>query len=443
MKRGNYEGGPSPGAAPAAVKRHRGDGKFEVRLLVPSKCAGSIIGKGGQNIQKLRTEFNANIRVPDCPGPERVMTVQADSPDVTASVLEQTVTVLTEESMRGGGNNAAPNNKSSSNEADGPVLEARLLIHQSIVGGIIGRAGFKIKEIRDASGANIKVYQTCAPQSTDRCVAVQGSLSKMIRAMKEVFDVISNTEIKGVDQPYDPINFDGYYAAEYGGYGTEMDVYGGPPRMGNFGNPMGGGGGGGGRGGGGGMRGGSRGGNMSGGGFPFQRGGMARNDGGFGRGGFNEGFNNRGAGGFGRGGGNGNRGYEVGYNNVDVMARNAGSNNYNNGGGPPQQDQAPPAGNFGNSGAEDSGEQETTQVTIPKDMAGAIIGPGGSRIRKIRSDSKASITIDEPVQGSNERIITISGTQRQIQTAQFLLQQSVREHAGPPQMGYGGPQPRY
>ena len=34
MKRGNYEGGPSPGAATAASKRHRGD-KFEVRLLVP------------------------------------------------------------------------------------------------------------------------------------------------------------------------------------------------------------------------------------------------------------------------------------------------------------------------------------------------------------------------------------------------------------------------
>ena len=159
------------------------------------------------------------------------MTVQADNPEIIASVLEQTVPVLTEEAMRGGGGGGGANQPPPKvEEGGGPVLEARLLIHQSIVGGIIGRAGFKIKEIRDASGANIKVYQTCAPQSTDRCVAVHGSLFKMIRAMKEVFEVISNTEIKGVDQPYDPINFDGYYAAEYGGYGTEMDVYGGPPR---------------------------------------------------------------------------------------------------------------------------------------------------------------------------------------------------------------------
>jgi len=442
MKRGNYEGGPSPGAAPAAKKLHRGD-KFEVRLLVPSKSAGSIIGKGGQNIQKLRTEFNANIRVPDCPGPERVMTVQADNPEIIASVLEQTVPVLTEEAMRGGGGGGGANQPPPKvEEGGGPVLEARLLIHQSIVGGIIGRAGFKIKEIRDASGANIKVYQTCAPQSTDRCVAVHGSLFKMIRAMKEVFEVISNTEIKGVDQPYDPINFDGYYAAEYGGYGTEMDVYGGPPRglagggLAGAGMPP--------RGGGG-MGGPPRGGLGGGRGRGGSQGGFR---GGFGGGGF--GGNSGGAGGFGnRGGGGGGAGfnnrYEVGYNNVDVMSytqkNNGGGNNFNNGaGGPPPQDIS---STFSASSGEDNGEQETTQVTIPKDMAGAIIGPGGSRIRKIRSDSKASITIDEPVQGSNERIITITGTQRQIQTAQFLLQQSVREHAGPPQMGYGGPPARY
>merc|ERR1712088_912023 len=84
-------------------------------------------------------------------------------------------------------------------------------------------------------------------------------------------------------------------------------------------------------------------------------------------------------------------------------------------------------GSFGNNDAyatgasnyddeEDSGPTESTHVTIPKEMAGAIIGPGGSRVRKIRAESRATITIDEPVQGSDERIITISGNQRSIQT---------------------------
>ena len=55
-------------------------------------------------------------------------------------------------------------------------------------------------------------------------------------------------------------------------------------------------------------------------------------------------------------------------------------------------------------------------------MAGAIIGKGGSRIRQIRNESGANITIDEAVAGSNDRIITIVGSQDQIQNAQYLLQ---------------------
>lgn len=78
-------------------------------------------------------------------------------------------------------------------------------------------------------------------------------------------------------------------------------------------------------------------------------------------------------------------------------------------------------GNNGQCPNEDG--KETTQVTIPKDLAGAIIGKAGGRIRRIRMDSNAFITIDEPLPGSTDRIITISGTPKQIQMAQFLLQQ--------------------
>ena len=55
-------------------------------------------------------------------------------------------------------------------------------------------------------------------------------------------------------------------------------------------------------------------------------------------------------------------------------------------------------------------------------MAGAIIGKGGSRIMDIRRHSNAQIVIDEALPGSNDRIITITGTPDQIQNAQYLLQ---------------------
>lgn len=56
-------------------------------------------------------------------------------------------------------------------------------------------------------------------------------------------------------------------------------------------------------------------------------------------------------------------------------------------------------------------------------LAGAIIGQGGARIRKIRSESGAGITIEEPLPGSIDRIITITGQPSQIKMAQYLLQQ--------------------
>jgi heterogeneous nuclear ribonucleoprotein K len=250
------------------MKRPRGD-KFETRLLVPSKVAGSIIGKGGSNIQKLRADNNANVRIPDCPGPERVMTILTSDCESAVKVVEQSLPYMTEDAVRGGPGGAA-------NSSPDAAIELRFLIHQSIVGGIIGRAGFKIKEIRDNSGANIKVYQNCAPQSTDRCVSIQGAADKIAKAAGEVLNVVVMTEIKGPDQQYDPINFDSFYSTEYGGYGSEMETGfgGGPGGAGGRGGR-----GGGGRGGGGGGRGNFGGGqdmnNM--GGFGGVRGGMQGN----------------------------------------------------------------------------------------------------------------------------------------------------------------------
>ena len=54
-------------------------------------------------------------------------------------------------------------------------------------------------------------------------------------------------------------------------------------------------------------------------------------------------------------------------------------------------------------------------------------GPGGQRIRKIRNESKANITIEDVQAGSNERLITIEGTEGQISVARYLLRQAVNE----------------
>ncbi|VDK59266.1 unnamed protein product [Gongylonema pulchrum] len=60
----NSFGGTSGGQGTKMGKRQRPDsyqealaaGKYEARLLVSSKGAGGIIGKGGENIKRLRSQ---------------------------------------------------------------------------------------------------------------------------------------------------------------------------------------------------------------------------------------------------------------------------------------------------------------------------------------------------------------------------------------------------
>lgn len=63
----------------------------------------------------------------------------------------------------------------------------------------------------------------------------------------------------------------------------------------------------------------------------------------------------------------------------------------------------------------------TQQIYIPNDMVGAIIGKGGAKINEIRSLSGSVIKINEPQDNSNERLVTITGTQECNQMALYML----------------------
>uniref|UniRef100_A0A2K6N836 ROK N-terminal domain-containing protein n=1 Tax=Rhinopithecus roxellana TaxID=61622 RepID=A0A2K6N836_RHIRO len=53
-----------------AFKRSRNtDEMVELHILLQSKNAGAVIGKGGKNIKALHTEYSANVSVPDSSGP--------------------------------------------------------------------------------------------------------------------------------------------------------------------------------------------------------------------------------------------------------------------------------------------------------------------------------------------------------------------------------------
>ncbi|RMB92583.1 hypothetical protein DUI87_30892 [Hirundo rustica rustica] len=339
--------------------------------------------------------------------------------------------------------------------------ELRLLIHQSLAGGIIGVKGAKIKELRENTQTTIKLFQECCPHSTDRVVLIGGKPDRVVECIKIILDLISESPIKGRAQPYDPNFYDETY--DYGGFTMMFDDRRGRP----VGFPM--------RGRGGFDR------------MPPGRGGRpmppSRRD-------YDDMSPRRGPPPPppGRGGRGGSRARNLplpppppprGGDLMSYDRRGRPGDRYDGMKDPGRDSiesfteiqndhinwlplikwvgylvikrnqvcQAGPSpheavlavtndcnaviiyqfeggsgyggrGSYGDLG----GPIITTQVTIPKDLAGSIIGKGGQRIKQIRHESGASIKIDEPLEGSEDRIITITGTQDQIQNAQYLLQ---------------------
>ncbi|KAH8291465.1 hypothetical protein KR054_011891 [Drosophila jambulina] len=487
------------GEGPQDQKRNRRN-EETVRILIPSSIAGAVIGKGGQHIQKMRTQYKATVSVDDSQGPERTIQISAD--------IESTLEIITE--------------MLKYFEERDEDFDVRLLIHQSLAGCVIGKGGQKIKEIRDRIGCRfLKVFSNVAPQSTDRVVQTVGKQSQVIDAVREVITLTRDTPIKGAIHNYDPMNFDRVYADEYGGYGTgsgstRPSQRGNNRNGGGAGGAAGGGAAGGGNGGGfgaGGARGsaggrggadrfggGAAGGAAAGAGMgqrdnpfinPWANGGGGDVDGfgntGGGAGGFagnsfgggaggpfgGGSFGNNGFGGAGPtdfGGNSGNFGQTQGATGLPSLGsftqtqggtsglpslssfgqnpggagglgNGLGGGGSANNGGVGALGGANGAGGFNAGGGANGGPNgspnastnipqghdpnNSTQVTIPKELAGAIIGKGGGRIRRIRNESSAYITIDEPLPNSNDRIITISGTPKQIQMAQYLLQQRL------------------
>lgn len=336
-------------------KKMRPD-SITLRFLLQSKHAGGIIGKGGQTIKRLRSEYNATVSVPDTNAPERVLSIAAGQ-ESAINVLRECLPLCHEPpyTIIGGDQGSGSSNQ----------IEVNFLVHSSQVGGIIGRAGTHIKELRESTGTNIKVFQECLPNSTERVVAIGASNEDgVIDVIRKILTIMQEQPIKGTISLYDP----------------SMEPW---DQGQGFGGPMHGGGGGG-RGGRGGMRGGGRG----------------RGRGGFGPG--NQGF-----------GGNFGQQDQPHFNYGNGPQENFGEYNHGD-------------GNFG------KGNVETTQVTIPNDLAGAIIGKGGERIRSIRQRSGADIKIQDPLPGKADRVITITGNPEQIQYGQFLMQQSVRQFGAKP-----------
>ncbi|KAI2635942.1 KH domain-containing protein [Xylaria nigripes] len=353
---------------------------IHVRAVISSPEAATIIGKGGENVSNIRRLSGAKCTVSDYQkgAVERILTVSGVV-DAVAKAFGLIIRTL---------NNEPLDEASSSQSKTYPL---RLLIPHVLIGSIIGKGGVRIREIQDASGARLNASDSCLPLSSERSLVVMG----VADAVHIATYYVGSTLLEQLNERFGGPAASAY-ATRSGGPagavpgGMQVIPYSPQPAGGNYG----------------------------------QRDNYGRRPDPrsqhYPPAPYAQPYNPHApaphpnpnvpmhyqpqAGGYGA----------APHMPPHQAGHVAGPQHH---GGPPAQ---PMHGGM-------AGAPLTQQIFIPNDMVGAIIGKGGIKINEIRQISGSVIKINEPQDNSNERLVTITGTEECNRMALYMLYSRLGE----------------
>ncbi|ETI28446.1 hypothetical protein G647_00895 [Cladophialophora carrionii CBS 160.54] len=345
-----------------------------IRAVISSAEAATCIGKGGENVTQIRRLSGAKCTVSDYSrgAVERILTVSG-AQDAVAKAFGLIIRTLNNEPLE------------AASTAQSKTYPLRLLIPHILIGSIIGKSGVRIREIQEASGARLNASDSCLPLSTERSLVVLG----VADAVHIATYYIAVTLVEQLTERFGGPAASAY-ATRSGGPagvvpgGMQVVPYVPQPAGGQYGHPdmykrhnthppqrM-----------------------------PPQPYGAPQAHG---------------------------IPPQPYPQYGQPYAATPRTPTY--GAGPPQPGaygQMPPQpvaahGQPAQPAHAMPGQPITQQIFIPNDMVGAIIGKGGAKINEIRHLSGSVIKINEPQDNSNERLVTITGTQECNQMALYML----------------------
>ncbi|XP_057704491.1 poly(rC)-binding protein 3 isoform X1 [Corythoichthys intestinalis] len=174
------------------------DGSLNVtltlRLLMHGKEVGSIIGKKGETVKKMREESGARINISEGSSPERIVTITGPTDGIfrafsmIAQKFEEDITAA----------------MTNSNVTSNPPVTLRLVFPGSQCGSLIGKGGSKIKEIRETTGAQVQVAGDMLPDSTERAVTISGTPQAITQCVRHICSIMLESPPKGATIPYRP-----------------------------------------------------------------------------------------------------------------------------------------------------------------------------------------------------------------------------------------------
>ncbi|XP_043389066.1 poly(rC)-binding protein 2 isoform X8 [Chelonia mydas] len=308
-----------------------------IRLLMHGKEVGSIIGKKGESVKKMREESGARINISEGNCPERIITL-AGPTNAIFKAFAMIIDKLEED---------ISSSMTNSTAASRPPVTLRLVVPASQCGSLIGKGGCKIKEIRESTGAQVQVAGDMLPNSTERAITIAGIPQSIIECVKQICVVMLESPPKGVTIPYrpKPSSSPVIFAGGQDRYSSGSASY------------------------------------------PHTAPSMCLNS--------------------------DLEGPPQELTKLHQLAM--------------QQSHFPMShGNTGFSAGLDASAQTTShELTIPNDLIGCIIGRQGAKINEIRQMSGAQIKIANPVEGSTDRQVTITGSAASISLAQYLINVSL------------------
>ncbi|KAJ5089941.1 hypothetical protein N7532_008625 [Penicillium argentinense] len=332
---------------------------IHIRAVISSSEAATVIGKGGENVSQIRRSSHAKCTVSDYTrgAVERILTVSGLQ-DAVAKAFGLIIRTLNNEPI------------DTPSTAQSKTYPLRLLIPHILIGSIIGKGGSRIREIQDASGARLNASDSCLPLSTERSLVILGVADAVHIATYYVAVTLVEQLTERFNGPAASA-----YATRSGGPagavsgGMQVVPYVPQPAGGQAVPTV----------------------------CPMCKACPPPTP--------------------------------VGQ---PVMPYGAATPHTPYAGATPHQPTPyvggpqPTAGRgaptpAAPTGAAMPGQPLTQQIFIPNDMVGAIIGKGGAKINEIRHLSGSVIKINEPQESSNERLVTITGTQECNQMALYML----------------------
>ncbi|KAF2278448.1 eukaryotic type KH-domain (KH-domain type I) [Westerdykella ornata] len=351
---------------------------LHLRAVISTSEAATIIGKGGENVTQIRRLSGAKCTVSDYSrgAVERILTVSGQV-DAVSKAFGLIVRTLNQEDIE------SPSTSASKS------YPMRLLIPHILIGSIIGKGGVRIREIQDASNAKLNASDTMLPNSGERSLVILGVADAIHIAVYYVAQTLVEqlTERFGGPAASQYATRSGVAANVVPG-GMSVQPYVPQPAGGQYGPPS-----------------------------HF-------------RGRADHGVQRASAPHYGAPYMHGQPAHQAPIQpNIPYGTASPGRGPYG-GAGPavvpatygghhaaaPVAHGAAPAQPVGM-----PGQPLTQQIYIPNDMVGAIIGKGGAKINEIRTLSGSVIKINEPTDNSNERLVTITGTQECNQMALYML----------------------